>query len=55
MKKYFFILVLFIMYSCSNRYVEYFENTPAYELAKAVNSGNLNKIEKIVKKNPENK
>lgn len=53
MKKYFFILVLFIMYSCSNRYVEYFKDTPAYELAKAVNSGNLNKIEKIVKKNPE--
>lgn len=53
MKKYFFILVLFIMYSCSNRYVEYFKDTPAYELAKAVNSGNLNKIERIVKKNPE--
>lgn len=44
MKKYFFILVLFIMYSCSNRYVEYFKDTPAYELAKSVNSGNLNKI-----------
>lgn len=54
MKKYFFILILFILYSCSNNiYVEHFKGTPAYDLARAVDSGNLSKIERIVKTNPE--
>lgn len=53
MKKYFLISVLFILCSCSNIYVEHFEGTPAYDLARAVNSGNLSKIERIVKANPE--
>ena len=30
-----------------------FQNTPAWELAKAVEDGNTNKIDKIVSENPE--
>ena len=39
-------------YAQSSRNVEFFKDTEAFELAKAVNSQNLRQIEKLVKKNP---
>ncbi|GAA4299303.1 ankyrin repeat domain-containing protein [Nibribacter koreensis] len=39
-------------YAQSGRNVEFFKDTEAFELAKAVNSENLKRIEKLVKENP---
>lgn len=54
--KYCWFVLCLAVNSCaqtSNRNVEFFKDTPAYELAIEVQKGNLKKIEKIVKDNPD--
>src|SRR5690606_26981511 len=54
--KYCWFVLCLAINSCaqtSNKNVEFFKDTPAYELAIEVQKGNLKKIEEIVKENPD--